>query len=96
MVKQTSNARVHRFHEWVAVHFSGTETAYLSPSLAWQLAEELMRYAADCEAVKFSKSEIGTVILSGEELHCPVCQALFVGLSGNVQGCPTHGIREGV
>ena len=31
-----------------------------------------------------------------EPLYCCVCGARFVGLTGGVQGCPCHGIREGL
>ncbi len=29
-------------------------------------------------------------------LVCPVCRVRFHPLSGGVEGCPVHGIREGV
>jgi hypothetical protein len=71
-MKKQKTARVHRFREMVAVHFTDTETLYLSPDLARQLAAELTRYALDCNSVAFSRSEIGTTNV-GEPGPCVGC-----------------------
>lgn len=70
MTTQENSARVHRFRDSVAVHFSPNhETAYLSAALARQLSEELARYAADIRDVpRFSESRVGTITLGGEEI----------------------------
>ncbi len=63
------SARVHRFHEFVAVSVEGVGvTSYLSAALARQLSEELARFAREIsDGVRFSDSKVGTVELSGEE-----------------------------
>ena len=63
MTKQESSARVHRFRDSVCLDTESTDTVYLSPTLARQLGEELLRFAADCEAVTFTKSTLRTINL---------------------------------
>ena len=65
-IEQSTAARVHRFHDSVAFDIAGpdpTETLYLSPALARDLGVELIRFARDCEKVKFTESRLATVEL---------------------------------
>lgn len=59
MTDQTTAARVHRFHETVALFMHKTGTAYLSAPLARKIGEALVRYADDIELFKFTESNIG-------------------------------------
>ncbi len=89
-MKQQKSARMHRFRDSVAISFDDTETLYLPPALARQLSEELARYAADVEAVRFTKSTLGTVNLQGEELSgCSCAQGNDPGQ--HAHHCPWYG-----
>ena len=55
------SAELHRFHEKVALSFEDTHTLYLTPNMARLVAEALTQLADDCDAVKFTKSNISTL-----------------------------------
>lgn len=65
MTYKTTAARVHRFHEMVALYLRPQdvqpETAYLSAPLAREIGEALIRFADDIETVKFTDSDIGSM-----------------------------------
>lgn len=50
----TKHARVHRFHDYVAVSVGDADTEYLTPEIARKLAVALARYADDAERRKFT------------------------------------------
>ena len=64
-MKKERYARVYRFHETVAFNTNTSKSLYLSPALARQFAETLIRYADDCERCKFTESTLGTTIVEG-------------------------------
>ena len=50
----TKQARVHRFHDYVAVSVGDADTEYLTPEMARKLAVSLARFADDVEHRKFT------------------------------------------
>ena len=60
-----TSVRIHRFREAVAFHTTTTPTIYLTAAMARQMGEELLRYAADIGAVKFTASTLGTITVHG-------------------------------
>ena len=64
MTSHTDRTHVYRFGDSVAIYLCtpDSETVYLAPVLARELGETLIRYANDCERVKFTKSTIGTSV----------------------------------
>lgn len=50
----TKQARVHRFHDYVAVRVGNAATQYITPEVARKLAVALARYADDAERRKFT------------------------------------------
>jgi hypothetical protein len=62
MVAIAERVSIYRFHEAVALYVAvpNTETVYLPPELARELAALLVDYADDCDGVKFTKSTLGT------------------------------------
>lgn len=62
--------QIHRFRETVAISpiVSGSETLYLSLTLAKALAAELVKYADDVETEKFSQSPLGATVVYDDEL----------------------------
>ncbi len=68
MTTNEPSARLHRFHNSVAVSFNGApRTFYLSAALARQLGEELLRYAREVGTTEFTESTIGSITLYGAE-----------------------------
>lgn len=55
-----SHARIHRFHDKVAISFPDTETLYLTPEDAEALAHELAAFAANiqCEGERWFATRI--------------------------------------
>ena len=59
-MKTNKNASIHRFHDQVAISFEGAGTVYLSPKMAKKIANQLNKYARDCEKINFSNSQLTT------------------------------------
>ena len=64
-MKTADETRVYRFHDMVAFHAEGitpmTDTVYLTPKMAAQLAEALQLFVNDISCVKFTDSTLSTV-----------------------------------
>jgi hypothetical protein len=58
-------ARVHRYHDSVAVHVGSGETTYLSPKNARRLATALLQAAKSVETEKFSESNVPNTSIFG-------------------------------
>ncbi|MBD3262638.1 MAG: hypothetical protein GF334_13375 [Candidatus Altiarchaeales archaeon] len=48
-INPQGRARIHRFHELVAISFSDTETLYLTPENAEAIGHELAAFAANVQ-----------------------------------------------
>jgi hypothetical protein len=53
-------ARVHRFHDFAAIHVGDGSTCYLSPMMARELGKALIDCANDIDAVDFLRSHFAT------------------------------------
>lgn len=65
-MKVTNTARVHRFHDKVAMHIGDGSTVYVTPEFAQALAEKLLAFAHDCMTTKFTESTL-TATYVGDE-----------------------------
>lgn len=63
----SKSARVHRFHDKVALYIGETETVYLNPKLALALARTIMLCVEDIGSRKFVLSEFETTELEDQE-----------------------------
>ena len=59
-VETEKTARVHRFHDCVALHTAGTPTVYLTEGMARQIARALLDCARDVKARTFTDSQFAT------------------------------------
>jgi len=67
MDKTTDKVRVHRFNDSVAFHAEGmTETIYLTPRMAAQLAEAIQLFTKDISCVKYTDSMLHDVAIEKE------------------------------